>query len=122
MKVLSAMIPTLLLGSVALTLSSNALAAERVDAFDVPTRTISLKDVDLGEPGHLPIVYARVQQAASAVCDDTLRAERRLHRRMPAGWRARCVQSAVDRAVQTVNDQRLTALHSRSAELLAVQK
>lgn len=116
------MIPAVLIGSVALTVSSHAFAAGNVDTFDVPSRTISLKDVDLGEPGHLPIVYARVQQAASAVCDATLRAERRLHRRMPAGWRARCVQSAVDEAVRTVNDQRLTALYSRSAELLAVQK
>lgn len=124
MKPFRAMIPALLLGSAALTSSSQAFAAEP-SAFDTdgaPSRTISVRDLDLGEPGHLPILYARLQRAALAVCDDTVRAERRLHRRVPAGWRDECVRSAVDDAIRTVNDQRLTALHGRSSPLVAEEK
>ena len=124
MKTLRTMIPTLLIGSAALTLSMHAVAAQPT-AFGVdepPSRTISIKDLDLNEPSHLPILYTRVQQAAAAVCDDTVRAERRLHRRLPAGWRDECVRSAVDDAVRAVNDDRLTALHSENPELLAGQK
>jgi UrcA family protein len=119
-KNLRALIPTVLLGSAALTLSTQALAADAT--FAVPSRTVSLRDLDLGEPGHLPIAYARVQQAALAVCDSTVRAERRLHRRVPAGWRDECVRSAVDEAVRSVGNQRLTAVHGRSSELVAEEK
>lgn len=123
-KILRALIPTVLIGSAALTLSTQVLAADATagGTFEVPSRTISLKDLDLGEPGHLPIMYARVQQAALAVCDSTVRAERRLHRRVPAGWRDQCVRSAVDEAVRSVDDQRLTALHSRNSGLMADEK
>jgi UrcA family protein len=86
------------------------------------TPSISLTDLDLREPSHLPILYTRVQQAASAVCDSTVRAERGLHRRVPAGWRDQCVRSAVDEAVRSVNDGRLTALHSENPELMAGEK
>ena len=121
MKTLRTLIPTLLIGSAALTLSMHAVAAQPT-VFGVdepPSRTISIKDLDLNEPSHLPILYTRVQQAASAVCDNTVRAERRLHRRVPAGWRDQCVRSAVDEAVRRVNDQRLTTLHSSNPELMA---
>jgi UrcA family protein len=123
-KIFRALIPTVLIGSAALTLSTQVLAADAAagGTFEVPSRTISLKDLDLGEPGHLPIMYARVQQAALAVCDSTVRAERRLHRRVPAGWRDQCVRSAVDEAVRSVDDQRLTALHGRNAGLMADEK
>jgi UrcA family protein len=123
-KLFRALIPTVLIGGAALTISTHALAADATagGTFDVPSKTISLKDLDLGEPGHLPILYARVQQAAFAVCDSTVRAERRLHRRVPAGWRDQCVRSAVDEAVRSVNDQRLTAVHSRNSQLMADEK
>ena len=124
MKILRTIIPTLLIGSAALTLSMHAVAAER-NAYgtdEAPSRTISIKDLDLNEPSHLPILYSRVQQAASAVCDNTVRAERRLHRRLPASWRNECVRSAVDAAVRSVNDERLTALQAQDPELMAGPK
>jgi UrcA family protein len=118
------LIPALLIASVAVTQSSRALAAEPLmsGADERLSKTISLRDLDLSEPSHLPILYSRVQQGASAVCDATVRSERRLHRRVPAGWRDQCVQSAVDEAIRRVNDPRLTALHSRSSELVANRK
>ena len=123
MRTFRKLIPTLLLGSTALTLSSLALAAEPLmSADEPPSKTISIRDLDLNEPSHLPILYSRVQQGASAVCNSTVRAERRLHRRVPAGWRDQCVQSAVDEAIRRVNDERLTALHSRSSSLVANEK
>jgi UrcA family protein len=123
-KIRNGLIPTLLIGGTALAISTHALAAQAIalGADGRPSRTISIRDLDLGEPTHLPILYSRVQQSASAVCDATVRAERRLHRRVPAGWRDQCVRSAVDEAIRSVNDPRLTALHSRNAELLAGQK
>jgi UrcA family protein len=120
-KILRALIPTVLIGSAASTLSTQAIAADATagGTLDAPSKTISLRDLDLSEPGHLPILYARVQRAAFAVCDSTVRAERRLHRRVPASWRDQCVRSAVEGAVRSVNDQRLTAVHSRSSALMA---
>jgi hypothetical protein len=35
---------------------------------------------------------------------------------VPAGWRDQCVRDAVEKAVLSVHDQRLTALHRRSGE------
>jgi UrcA family protein len=114
----------MLLGSAALTLSAHAHSSEAtaVRAFEAPSKTISLADLDLGEPGHLPIVYTRVQRAAAAVCDSSVRAERNLRRRVPAGWRDACVRSAVDAAVRRFGDRRLTSLHGDAAQLLAGPK
>jgi UrcA family protein len=116
------MIPTLLIGSVAL--ATHAFAADRIPSGtnEASSKTISIRDLNLAEPSHLPILYARLQQGAFAVCDNTVRAERRLHRRVPAGWRDQCVRSAVDEAVRSVNDPRLTALRSRNPELMAGEK
>ena len=121
MKISTATIATLLTASAALTLSMHGVAAEphANDTNDAPSKSISIADLDLAEPSHLPILYARVQQGAAAVCDYSVRAERRLHRRVAAGWRDRCVRSAVDEAVRSVGDRRLSALHSRNRELMA---
>jgi UrcA family protein len=118
------LIPALLIGSAALTLSLRALAAEppMYGAAEPPSKTVSVRDLDLNEPSHLPVLYSRVQQSAAAVCDSTVRAERRLHRRVPAGWRDQCVRSAVTEAIRSVQDPRLTALHRRSSDLVANRK
>lgn len=122
MKTLRELVP-MLLGTAALTLAAQAFAEQvAVGAFEAPAKTISLADLDLGEPGHLPILYARVQRAAAAVCDSSVRTERNLRRRVPAGWRDACVRSAVDEAVRRFGDRRLTALHGRSEQLLAGPK
>jgi UrcA family protein len=113
----------LLLGTAMLSVATQAVAAEP-SAFEATqlSKTISLRDLDLAEPSHLPIVYARVQRGAAAVCDAAVRSERLLHRRVPAGWRDRCVHEATEKAVRSVQDSRLTALHSRSAQLIAKQQ
>jgi UrcA family protein len=113
----------LLLGTAVLSVATQAVAGEP-SAFDTTqlSKTIPLRDLDLAEPSHLPILYARVQRGASAVCDAAVRSERLLHRRVPAGWRDRCVREATEEAVRSVQDERLTALHNRSAQLSANQQ
>jgi UrcA family protein len=120
---MKSLLATVLIGSSALIVTTHSVAAERM-AFDEPqiSKTISLRDLDLAEPSHLPIVYARVRQGATAVCDAAVRSERLMHRRAPAGWRDRCVREAVEQTVRSVQDQRLTALHSRSEALIANQQ
>ena len=116
------LIATTLLCGAALSVTMQSAAAEP-NAFDTQqvTKTVSIRDLDLSEPSHLPIVYARVQRTAAAVCDAAVRSERRLHRRVSAAWRNRCVREAVDQAVRGVQDQRLTALHTQSEALIANQ-
>jgi UrcA family protein len=117
------LIATMLIGSAALTATTHSVAAEPLAlGTQQISKTISLRDLDLSEPSHLPIVYARVQQGAAAVCDAAVRSERLMHRRVPAGWREQCVQDAVEQAVRNVQDERLTALHSRSEQLIANQQ
>lgn len=120
---MKSLIATMLIGSAALIVTTQSAAAER-STFDTQqiSKTISIRDLDLTEPSHLPIVYARVQRTASAVCAAAARSERQLHRRVPAGWRDRCVREAVEQAVRSVQDPRLTALHSRSEALIANQQ
>jgi UrcA family protein len=117
------LIATLLIGSAALTVTTRGVAGESI-AFGTQDlrKTISIRDLDLAEPSQLPILYARVQQGAFGVCDAAMRSERRLHRRVPAGWRDQCVREAVEEAVRSVRDQRLTALHSRGEQLIANQQ
>jgi UrcA family protein len=119
---MKSLIATMLIGSAASVGTTHAVAETLAFETQQISRTISLRDLDLAEPSHLPIVYARVQQGAAAVCDAAVRSERRMHRRVPAAWRNRCVRKAVDDAVRSVHDQRLTALHSRSEELIANQQ
>lgn len=117
------LIATILIGSAALLVTTHSVAAEPLAlGTQQISKTISLRDLHLSEPSHLPIVYARVQQGATAVCDAAVRSERLMHRRVPAGWRDQCVRKAVEQAVRRAQDQRLTALHSRSEELIANQQ
>jgi UrcA family protein len=122
MKISTATISTLLMAGAALSVKAVAAQPHAHNTNDSPSKSISIKDLDLAEPSHLPILYARVQQGATAVCDYTVRAERRLHRRVAAGWRDRCVRSAVDEAIRSVGDRRLSALHSGNPQLMADKK
>ncbi len=113
------LLATMLISSTALLVTTHLAAAERTaTVFGTPEvrKTISIRDLDLAEPSHLPILYSRVQRSAAAVCDAAMRSEQRLHRRVPAGWRDQCVRDAVEKAVLSVQDPRVTALHSRSGE------
>ncbi len=105
-------IPSLML------LGTFAAAAGSAVAADVPVEVPSVRvhfaDLDLGKPAGTEALYGRLQRAARVVCDTY---ETRLLVQGFA-WQA-CVKSALDRAVDQVGDERLTAYHlahgSRSA-------
>jgi UrcA family protein len=115
-------IPALVLVGAACVSAMQASAAEPRIARDTdgrPTITVSVRDLDLGLPGDVQELYARVQSAATAVCDTTARAEWLGGQPPPVGWHSRCVRSAVSNAVRDLGIRNLSVLHFETQGLIA---
>jgi UrcA family protein len=118
MKTVHRIVSTLL-GGAALALSAHAHASETKIAYaddGTPTTVVSLADLDLDKLSDLKTLYARVQDAARAVCA----AEERAHAAAPFGWMQNCVRSAMDGAVRQVDNEWLTVLHRGTAQHVRV--
>jgi UrcA family protein len=110
---------TIVAAAFALSASSHASEARARDRADVPTRTVSAADLDLANPRDVETLYARLQYAAQAVCRESAQREFAMSRTRNFGWRLQCYRSAVDRAIEGVDDQRLTALHRGEPRVIA---
>ena len=94
----------------------DAYPAETVD--DAPTKSVKVWDLDLAKASDVQTLYERVQQAANDVCrDEAQRYRRGTRRAAPLGWRERCVNDAIDEAVNDVGNRRLAALHTPASRL-----
>jgi UrcA family protein len=76
-------------------------------AADVPSISVSYKDLDLTRPADAQVLYARLQRAARAACD-TIETGPALQRRAAF---ERCYSAALASAVQQVNAPQVLALH-----------
>jgi UrcA family protein len=108
-KNLSGIVSAVLLAGASLALSTHAFAGDLKIAYaedGAPTTKVAVSDLDLSKPGDVRALYARVQEAAAAVCDAEVRAKKV----EPPGWRKQCVKSAVTGAVKQVDDEWLAIL------------
>jgi UrcA family protein len=108
-KIISGIVSTVLIGGAWLTLSSHAVAGELKIAYTqdgAPTTTVAFSDLDLSKPSDVQALYARVQEAAAAVCDAELRAKQTAS----SGWRQQCIRAAVAGAGRQVDDEWLAIL------------
>jgi UrcA family protein len=115
-------VPTILLGCAVLTLSFQVAAGESIVTFGPdgrPRTSVEIRDLDLDEPHDVRTFYARLQQAATAVCEFSVRHERRARTPIPFDWQERCFDRAVADAVRSANHAALTALHRGNSELVA---
>jgi UrcA family protein len=104
----------MLMSTAALTFASHALASETKIAYasdGTATTTVVYTDLDLSKPGDVQALYARVQEAAVAVCEP----ESRERTTLPSDWQKQCVRQAIERAVQGIYDKRLTAVHNAAS-------
>lgn len=102
--------------------SSQALALRAVEeprADGRPTKIVSTADLDMANPADVEALYRRLQSAANDVCRVDLRGEMASTRKALTGWRSDCVRSAVEDAIRSTGDQRLTALHRGASERIA---
>lgn len=109
MKIVSGMVATMLLGGASLGASTHAVAGELKIAYahdGAPTTTVPLSDLDLSKPGDVQTLYARIHDAAVAVCD----AEIGANKFAPSGWRAQCIRTAIAGAGKQVSDEWLAIL------------
>ncbi|HUQ51054.1 MAG TPA: UrcA family protein, partial [Gammaproteobacteria bacterium] len=77
-------------------------------------------DLDLAKRRDVATLYERVHAAAASVCraeTDKLYRDTRI--RAPSGWRAQCVQDAVDATVRRVGNPALAALHTQAPRVAA---
>jgi UrcA family protein len=109
---------TAIAAAFALSAPSHATETRARQHSDEPTRTVSAADLDLANPSDVETLYRRVQDAARAVCRETVQ-RAYLEQRATLGWRQGCYRSAVDRAIESVNDQRLTAVHRGESRFIA---
>ena len=87
------------------------------DRVDAPSTTVKAWDLDLAKPEDVETLYARVQEAASDLCESEARDFYLSTRsRVPFDWVERCTKEAVDRAVADVASPRLAALHTRMSQ------
>jgi UrcA family protein len=113
---------TLLTAVALFAVSSTTLAARAIDAprgDGRPTKTVSVADLDFANPGDVQTLYLRVENAAKDVCRVATRGEKPSTRNALNGWRDRCVRVAVEDAVRSAGDPRLTAVHRGIAERVA---
>ena len=75
-------------------------------AADAPSVAVSYQDLDLARPADARVLYARLQRAAGAVCDNF----RGLDLASRAVY-ARCYNAALTAAVRQVNAPQVLALH-----------
>jgi UrcA family protein len=104
---------TALAAAIAFTGSSNATEARATGRDDVPTKIVSSADLDLANPSDVRTLYRRVRDAARAVCLESARQEGEI---ATLTWRAYCYRSAIDRAIASAGDERLSALHRGDAQ------
>jgi UrcA family protein len=94
-------------------LVSFSSAAAEPAGVDAPTRTVKAWDLDLAKSTDVQTLYRRLQEAASELCSEEAKRNRLSTRlRAPQGWTERCVQEAVDTAVNDADHPRLVAAHS----------
>ena len=109
---------TALVFATAMSLTSVASGAASI-ANDAPAKRVKVWDLDLASSADVQTLYERVQKAANDVCRDEAQRYRRDTRRpAPLGWRERCVDDAVNEAIDEVGNRRLAALHTRDASRL----
>jgi UrcA family protein len=84
------------------------------------TRTVSAADLDLSGPAGVATLYERIQAAALAVCREEAREFWRDTKSFASPtWQKSCVAGAIDGAVASAGNARLTALHRGSSERMA---
>jgi UrcA family protein len=118
MNTLAKTISTLTAAGLVFGLSAQALA-DRGPAVRVPpppSSTVPSSDLDVSGPEDLQVLYTRIRTAASRVCrqehGNWWNVERTRHTR-------RCIETAVDNAVNAANHSRLTALHRGATQRVA---
>lgn len=83
---------------------------------ELPSRTISVSDLDLSSADGAEALYERIRAAARRVCieehDQWWIKASTMHRN-------RCIEKAVEQAVESANQPTLTAVHLGMSELLA---
>ncbi len=103
----------LLLG---LSATASAVTTSDVATPDLPSRTIEVSDFDLSSTEGASALYERIRLAAMRVCreehDNWWVKARTMHRN-------RCIESAVEQAVESVNSPALTSLHLGLSDVVA---
>ncbi len=118
MKAIIKTLSTIAVGSLLVGFGTAALAKGVYDIRtpELPSRTINVSDVDLDSVEGAEMLYERIRRAARTVCmeehDQWWVKSRTMQRN-------RCIDSAVDRAVEAANQPTLTAVHLGVAELFA---
>jgi UrcA family protein len=89
-------------------LASNCPVAGAVESnYPVTQRIVSFADLDITAPAGASMLYARITDAAQAVCEPSVRIE---YQRLLSEVR-KCRKQAIDRAVADVNAPGLTSYH-----------
>jgi UrcA family protein len=92
--------------SFALGVAAALLVSGFAQATDVRRLEVSYGDLDLAKPEHATALYWRIQHAAHNVCEiNTTPASRALL------LERKCVERAVDEAIQSVDNPNLTAIY-----------
>ena len=100
----------LLLGLLGSTIAISAAAGVKVDE-DRQTMTVSYSTADLRDPAAMDNLYGRLKVAARIVCGGDVSGVREVQRVF--AHRA-CAQDALETAINSIDNEALTALHRRS--------
>jgi UrcA family protein len=76
-------------------------------AAEAPQIAVSYQDLDLSRPADAKLLYRRLQEAASTVCEPVSAEELARHLAFK-----RCYEAALDHAVVQINAPQLLAVHS----------
>jgi UrcA family protein len=91
----------------ALLFTESGMAATRVD--EAPSVTVRFHDLNLNSPEGIARLYGRIHAAAVEVCEP-MQGPQLVNRVLLSGWNE-CVAHAVENAVQTVHNEKLSAYH-----------
>lgn len=93
----------------------NTLATTSTEA-QVPTETVSYRDLNLANPQGAAALYRRIKHAAQEVCGPAEQAGSRL----PRPGYSECVQRAIADAVAKVDRPELSAYHAQKEHHMAM--
>lgn len=99
-------LPLIILGSLTVAIHLAGFAAVHVGAEKLRAQSVSYRDLDLSHPADAAVLYERIGQAATQVCesfDGTQASRQRL--------RQKCIARAIAATVARINDANLTARH-----------
>jgi len=101
----------LLLGLLGSTIAISAHAGGVAVGSDQQTMSVSYAGLDLSDPAAMHSLYGRLKVAARIVCGGDISGIREVQRVF--AHRA-CAEEALETAVQSIDNEALTALHRRS--------